>query len=161
MSNWDISACSGRCIKCSRSFTDGEFFWCRLYLDGDSPRREDYCVDCWGNSQKGYPNWRGRYRVQLERAVEEPLKEPVSKQLLKKYLHSTERIHQCLCYVLGILLERNKSFQPRTAMEGRIVYEDKETGEVYILTDPGLSIKELDEIEGKLLEMLKQELDRS
>lgn len=156
--SWDIQGCSERCIRCSRDFANGEFFWCRLFLEGDGPRREDYCVDCWVNSQKGYPSWKGRYRVQLEKVTEEPLKEPISKQLLKKYLHSTERLHQCLCYVLAILLERNKAFQPRPAMKGHIVYEDRDSGETYILTDPGLTIKELDGIEEELLEMLRQEL---
>lgn len=155
--SWDLAGCSGRCIRCSRDFSDGEFFWCRLLLDEDSPRREDYCVGCW-DSQKGFSSWKGRYRLEPEKIKEEPLKEPISKQLLRKYLHSTERLHQCLCYILAILLERNKAFRPRPAMKGHIVYEDRDTGETYLLSDPGLTIKELDGIEGELVEMLRQEL---
>lgn len=155
--SWDIQGCSGKCIRCNKDFIDGESYWCRLLLDDREARREDFCMDCW-DSQKGYSTWRGRYKIEPEKVAEEPIKEPISKQLLKKYLHSSERLHQCLCYILGLLLERNKVFQPRLSMKGNIVYEDRETGETYVLNDPGLTIKELDGIEEELLGMLKQEL---
>lgn len=157
--SWDLKACSGRCIRCNRPFTDGDFYWCRLSIDGDGPRREDFCVGCW-DSQKGFSSWKGRYKLVPEKKEEEPLKEPISKQLLKKYLDSTERLHQCLCYVLAILLERNKTFLPRPSTKGHLVYEDRDTGETYILTDPGLTVTELDKIEVELQELLRQELER-
>lgn len=156
--SWEIKECSGRCIRCNRDFTDGEFFWCRLSLEQNGPRREDYCTGCWDNSKKGYSSWKGRYKIQPEKVEGEPIEEPMSKQLLKKYLHSTDRLHQCLCYILAVLLERNKTFQPRPSMKGHIVYEDRDTGETYILTDPGLTLKELDGMEIGLQELLKQEL---
>lgn len=159
--SWDIRGCSGKCVRCSKNFIDGEFFWCRLFLEEAGPRREDYCKDCWENRedlQKGYSSWNGRYRIEPIKREEEPIKEPISKLILKKYLNSAERLHQCLCYILAILLERNKAFQPRPSVNGCIVYEDKETGETYILNDPNLTIKELSEIEGQLSEMFKQEL---
>lgn len=156
--SWEIKACSKRCIRCGRDFTDGEDFWCRLLLEEGGPRREDYCRECW-DSKKGYSNWKGRYKIEPATVSEEPIKESISKQLFKKYLHSTERLHQCLCYILAILLERSKAFQPRPRVDGHIVYEDKDTGETYVLTDPGLSIRELDTVEKELQELLRQELD--
>lgn len=163
MNNWEIQGCSGKCIKCRHDFTDEEVFYCRLFLEVEGPRREDYCKDCWeerSDSLKGYSSWQGRYKIQPEKIEEEPIKEPVSKQLLKKWLHSTERLHQCFCYVLAVLLERNKTFQVRPKIKGQLVYEDRDTGETYILEDPGLTLKELGEIEGQLQEMLKQELGK-
>lgn len=161
MNNWEIQGCSERCLMCSKEFSDGENFHCRLFLEKDGPRREDYCKDCWAKRSdigKGYSSWQGRYKVQPVHIDEEPIKEPISKQLLKKWIHSTERLHQCFCYVLAILLERNKTFQIRPNIKGQLVYEDRDTGETYILIDPGLTIKELTQIEGQLQEMLKQEL---
>lgn len=161
--NWNLKGPNSKCIRCGKDFLDGEIFHCRLFLEETGPRREDYCVDCWSkrsDSQKGYSIWQGRYKIEPEE-IEEPIQEPVLKQLLKKYLHSGERLHKCFCYVLAILLERNKTFRVRPKVNGLLVYEDRDTGETYIIEDPGLNIKELDQIEGQLQELLKQELGRT
>lgn len=166
--NWDIKGCSGKCIKCNKDFDNEEIFCCRLFLEETGPMREDYCMNCWNvrtDSPKGYSNWQGRYRSQPQEIEEEPVKEPIAKQLLKKWLHSTERLHQCFCYVLALLLLRNRTFSEKPKIMGsdgkeRLVYEDKDTGETYILEDPCLTINELTQIEGQLQGMLKQELNK-
>lgn len=165
--NWDIKGCGGRCAKCDKEFIDEETFHCRLFLEQSGPRREDYCVNCWSNlgndTQKGFSVWQGRYKLEPVEISEIPVEDSILKHLLKKWLHSQERLHQCFCYVLAILLERNKTFMERPKVknpDGReeLVYEDKDSGETYILEDPKLTLKELGEIESQLQEMLKQEL---
>lgn len=164
--NWDIKGCSGKCIKCNKNFDDGEIFQCRLFLEQEGPRREDYCKDCWRASVeplKGYSSWQGRYKLQPVEINDASVSEPILKQLLKKWLNSSEKLHQSFCYILAILLERDKTFQERPKVAGpdgrkQLIYEDRDTGETYILSDPGLTLKELKDIEGQLQEMLKQEL---
>ena len=164
--NWDIKGCSGRCVRCNKGFKDGELYQCRLIMEENGPRREDYCIPCWqeinNDAAKGYSIWQGRYAAEAE-PEEEPITEPILKHLLKKWLHSQERLHQCFCYILALMLERKKKLSPRpgiTGPEGRrcLVYEDRYNGEDYIIEDPGLLLKELDQIEGQLQDMLKQEL---
>lgn len=163
---WDIKGCGGKCIKCGRNFAEEENYFCRLFLEREGPRREDYCVDCWNKKEEisgGFSSWQGRYKPQPVEIKEEPLEESVLKRLLKKWIHSSERLHQCFCYVLAIMLERNKIFSEKPSIKTpdgkrQIIYEDRETGETYILEDPALTIKELGEYEGQIQEMLKQEL---
>ena len=164
---WDIKRCNGRCIKCNKEFADGESYLCRLLMQIDGPYREDYCESCWnegGSSfDKGFSCWQGRFIKEPEEEKEE-MQEPVLKRLLKKWLHSKERLHQCFCYVLAVLLERKKTFKacPRTKDSDGIenlVYEDKDTGETYVLPDPLLTLKELGEIEEQLHAMIIEEFD--
>lgn len=165
--NWDLKGCSGRCIKCNKDFNDEETYFCRLFLEKEGPRREDYCENCWGAKQEAqgaHSVWQGRYKVEPVKIEEETLQEPVSKQLLKKWINSTERLHQCFCYVLAIHLERSKTFSEKPSIKSedgkkQLVYEDRDTGETFILEDPCLTLKELDEVEGQLQEMFKQELN--
>jgi hypothetical protein len=97
-------------------FEDNESFNCILFLEKDNAVREDYCIECWGKrsfEKKGYSSWQGRYKIEPQRIEIEPVKGSALKELLKKWLHSTERINQCFCYVLAIMLEREKSFLER------------------------------------------------
>lgn len=164
--NWDIKGCNGKCIKCSKSFNDNELFYCRLFVEKEGPRREDYCTDCWAGrteSAASHSSWQGKYKLEPLKIEEEPIEEPLLKHLLKKWIHSTERLHQCFCYVLVILLERNRTFSEKPSIkeqDGRVqlVYEDKDTGETYVIEDPHLNLTELNNIESQLQTMLKQEL---
>lgn len=165
--NWNIKGCSEKCLKCQKEFIDKDLYHCRLFLEVEGPRREDYCNACWAalesnNISQGYSYWKGSFKAKHE-PVEEKIEEPLLKRLLKKWIDSEERLHQCFCYILALMLQRNKTFIPKPSVknpEGReqLVYEDRDNGETYILGDPGLTLKELDEIEKDLQEMLKQEL---
>ena len=166
--NWNIKGCSSQCINCHRDFSDGDSYHCRLFLEAIGPRREDYCEKCWeglfsANSLKEHSYWQGRFKL-IPEPEEEKIEEPLLKRLLKKWIDSTERLHHCFCYIITLNLERNKTFQVKPSikdLDGRekLVYEDKDTGETYILEDPGLTLEKLDEIEKELQDMLKQELE--
>lgn len=168
--SWNIAGCSGQCTKCQTVFINEQTYNCYLFLDIDGPKREDYCQQCWqkmaavaGRPDGHHSYWQGRYKYQPEPVKEEPLKGDVSKRLLKKWLDSPERLHQCFCYILALMLLRKKYFQQKPSLKNdqgkeELVYEDRETGETYILADPGLSLAELDQVESQLQEMLKKEL---
>lgn len=164
--NWDIKACTGRCTRCNKDFIDGENFFCRLFLEESGPRREDFCKNCWdlkNDLDKGYSSWMGKYKEIPGEIEEEPIEDPILKHLLKKWINATERLHQCFCYVIALLLERNKTFSEKPSItdsdgKKRLVYEDRDTGETYLIEDPNLSLQELGGIEGQIQEMLKNEL---
>jgi len=166
--NWDIKGCHDQCINCHKAFSDGAYYYCRLLMDTEGPRREDYCQECWqklkqGKSPDTYSYWQGIFRVRPEPIKEEDkIEEPLLKRLLKKWFNSKERLHQCFCYIIALILERNKTFQARPSIKAdqgaeQLVYEDRDTGETYIIDDPGLSLKELNTIEKQLQDMMKQE----
>ncbi len=166
--SWNIAGCSTKCAKCSKEFEDDNHYHCRLSLAVDGPQREDYCAQCWEEievkSVEKYSYWQGRYKSKPVQVKEEPIKEDVSKRLLKKWIDSTERLHQCFCYILSLMLLRKKSFQQKPSLKTdqgkeQLVYEDRETGETYVLEDPRLTLQELDQVEGQLQEMLKKELE--
>lgn len=137
-------------------------------METTGPRREDYCEKCWEglvsfDSSKEYSYWQGRFKL-IPFPMEEKIEEPLLKRLLKKWIDSTERLHHCFCYIITLNLERSKTFQAKPSLKDaqgkeKLVYEDKNTGETYILEDPGLTLEKLDEVEKELQDMLKQELE--
>lgn len=165
--NWNIKGCSDQCVNCKKTFLDGEMYSCRLFLIEDGPRREDYCKDCWenhknGSGAKAYSFWQGRFKAEPEPIEENVIEEPLLKRLLKKWIDSKERLHQCFCYVLALMLERKKIFKLRPPVSNapgdeQMVYEDKETGETYILDNPKLTLAELHEIEHDLHILMDRE----
>ena len=169
--NWNIRGCSSQCICCHKDFLDGDSYYCRLFLEAEGPRREDYCERCWEDLKsrslsKEHSYWQGRFKIRPEPIEEEEIEEPVLKRLLKKWINSGERLHQCFCYIIALMLERNKTFQMKPAIKDtsgkeKLVYEDRDTSETYILENPGLTLKELDEIENELQDMLNQEIGKN
>ena len=168
--NWNIKGCSKNCINCDKAFSDEETYYCRLFLEPEGPCRKDYCQKCWSEFKNEILNrehsyWQGRFKVEPE-PIEEKIEEPILKKLLKKWIDSQERLHQCFCYIIAVMLERNKTFRPKPAIKHQkgkkqLVYEDRDNGEVYVMEDPGLTLAELNEIEDELKNMLKKELEEN
>lgn len=165
--SWNITGCSKQCIHCMYIFKDQDLYHCKLIIGDDGPERQDCCEECWDKIKDSNKNefsyWQGKYRQKPIVAKEEPIKESVSKKLLKKWIQSPERLHKCFCYILILMLERKKLFSPKPSIKTedgkkQLVYEEKDTGEVYILEDPALTLKELGAIESQLQEMMKREL---
>lgn len=168
--NWNIKGCSKDCVNCHKEFTNMEAYHCRLSFENEEPVRKDYCEKCWIENREAtddqlFSYWKGTFKALPEPVEEDIIDEPILKHLLKKWLNSNERIHQCFCYILVLMLERSKTFVPKPSIKDetgkeRLVYEDKKSGEAYILDNPGLTLKELDDIEKELQDMLKQELQK-
>ena len=139
--SWNITGCNKQCKGCNVQFQDGHIYHCHLSLGVDGPIREDYCQECWDKfnleSSEKISYWQGKFKSKTVVVKEEPIKESASKRLLKKWLNSPERLHQCFCYILALMLQRKKIFQPQPPLKepgnkDKLVYEDKETGEMGI-----------------------------
>lgn len=165
--NWNIKGCSPQCTNCKKEWKDKDEYHCLLFLLPQGSRRDDYCVNCWGDGKRennADSYWKGRFKdVGAGLGPAQPaLGEPLLLRILKKWMNKEERLHQCFCYIIALLLERNRYFRKRPSIKKdgheELVYEDRTTGEAYILEDPNLTLAELTTIETPLLNMLKQEL---
>jgi len=83
----------------------------------------------------------------------------VERVFLRRLIETQEETQGDVIFVLAVDLERRKVFQERDIEllddggKNRI-YEHKATGEVFIIRDPDLDLRELEDVQGRVLELL-------
>ncbi len=169
MRNWEIGARSRFCADCETPFEEGQVYHCLLDLSDDIPERKDYCVRCWKemNPARTRDNptlayWRGEFRRLYTPVDREIIKRDVVRKLLDKYIKSAEPAHVNLCYILALLEERKKVLLPCREIRGDegekiVVYEHAESGDTYLIKDPGLTLHEVEEVQAQVQELIDQE----
>jgi len=158
---WNIRARSEACMLCGREFDDGEEFNTMLASKGDELLRTDICDRCWDDEQHrdaAISVWRAVFRLPPPKP-EEPLKKETSESLLRRLMETEEESERDVIFVLAVDLERRRIFQEREmelldSGEKKRVYEHKKTGEVFIIRDPDLNLRELEDVQGRVIELL-------
>ena len=122
--------------------------------------RGDYCRKCWeeiGKTGPCFSSWQGIYKSPPLPA-EEPLKKETAESLLRRLIQEDDKSRKNVIYILAVMLERKRILAERDArfQEGIMVrvYEHKKTGETFVITDPGLKLDQLGEVEKEVAEML-------
>jgi len=169
--NWEIKSRSRFCSSCETPFEVGEVYHTLLALKGIEPERMDYCIRCWKKKDPGEENrrgdgeayWQGRFkRLTAQVEKREVVRKDVIERLLDRYIRSEDEAHINLCYILALLEERKKILIPcdkTVDKEGRkiIVYEHKQTGNVYLIRDPHLTLMEVEEVQQQVKELIDRE----
>jgi hypothetical protein len=139
-----------------------------LFINGGEVVREDYCATCWPGlapgKRHGYLScWQGRFKAEPPKVNEEPIGKSAAERLLKKYSESRDPARVNFRYVLALMLERRKKLVPRDTVidpaTGRkvLVYEHGETGESFLIEDPGLDLRRAREVQAQIRELMAQE----
>ncbi|MCB9851192.1 MAG: hypothetical protein H6817_10875 [Phycisphaerales bacterium] len=53
MDQWEVARCGGTCVATNRELVAGEEHYAVLFEDGESFRREDYCLEAWQGPPPG------------------------------------------------------------------------------------------------------------
>jgi len=137
----------------------------------DEPERRDYCIRCWKEKDPGpevrqgdrSAYWQAHFkRITALVEKKEAVQKDVIERLLSRYIRSEEKAHINLCYILALLEERKKVLVPQDKIidkEGNkiIVYEQRKTGETYLIRDPHLTLMEVDAVQAQVKELIDQE----
>jgi len=171
MKNWEIRSRSRFCSSCESPFEIGEVYHTLLDLDVDEPERRDYCIRCWKEKDPGpevrqgerSAYWQAHFkRITALVEKKEAVQKDVIERLLARYIRSEEKAHINLCYILALLEERKKVLVPQDTIidkEGNkiIVYEQRNTGETYLIRDPHLTLMEVEAVQAQVKELIDQE----
>lgn len=158
---WNIRARSESCSLCGREFEDGEEFKTMLASADEELVRTDICDRCWDDEKHrdaALSVWRSVFRLPPPKP-EEPLRKETSESLLRRLMETEEVSQRDVIFVLAVDLERRRIFQEREmelldSGEKKRVYEHKKTGEVFIIHDPDLNLRELEDVQGRVIELL-------
>lgn len=163
---WNIRPRGHVCQDCRRPFGEGETCVSALHAasaDDGSPttERADRCRACWDavDAATASSVWQSPYH-----APEPPPPDPAPRQtveaLLRRLMESDEAAaHQPVIYVLAVMLERKKLLIERDAKrqdDGTLtrVYEHRKTGEVLLISDPGLRLDQLAPVQEQVAALL-------
>ena len=157
--DWAIKHRADVCAATQRPFVPGEYFYTLLFRDTEGFRREDLSEGGWKNRNENIqPFSFSKTRYEPLPVESEPLAKENAEQLFRRLIAS-ENPPANACYVLAAMLERKrvlKQIKTESAEKGRLlIYEHGASGDVFIVSDPGLRLDELENVQNEVAQLLK------
>jgi len=129
-----------------------------LFAEGDY-LREDYSLACWEeqNPDHGASAWKSIYHAPTP--PEEMMKKESADSLLRKLIAKEDADDINSIYILAVMLERKrilveKDVQFRDDNTKIRVYEDKKSGDTFLVVDPELKLAEIESVQEEVVGLL-------
>lgn len=165
MQLWNLKSRAHECARTGRPFTEKEVFHTAIYFDkvtGEFQRR-DVGLDVWEEEiaeRKPFSFWKTEYqppggdaRAKIEIASRES-----AESLLRRLVEEDEPESENARYILALMLERKKILVPKevkhTEQGKMVLYENRKSGEVYIIRDPELRLDEMGQVQDEVAMLL-------
>ena len=162
--DWNIRSRGHVCAACEKNFEDKRACVSLLFDTSEGFVRNDYCTTCW-RTLRDQPRdgvvsvWESIYEAPVRTEKEEVLKRETADALFRRLVILDDPAMQPAVYVLAVMLERTKRLieRGRRAHEsGGIlrVYEDKSTGDSFIVLDPRLRLDQIAKVQEDVVALL-------
>ncbi len=156
---WAIKHRSEVCAATQRPFESGEYFYTLLFRDAEGFRREDLSEQAWQTRNENirpFSFWKSRYEP-APAEPPEPLGKENAEELFRRLVSSNDAPANA-CYVLAAMLERKRVLkQIKTEKNDKgsvLIYEHRANGDVFLVTDPGLRLDELQNVQTEVANLL-------
>jgi hypothetical protein len=160
---WNIRPRGRVCAVCGKPFADKQPCVSALRETPDGYERMDCCASCWKGTPRDWEPfsvWEGEFEAPAPSAQKaEPVKKETAEGLLRKLITLDDPAMRNAVYVLAVMLERGKQLVERDAKpqeDGTIlrVYEQKKTGDSFIVLDPRLRLDQLGDVQRQVVALL-------
>jgi hypothetical protein len=158
--DWPIKQRSEICHATHRPFAAGELFYTLLYREGNGFRREDLSEEAWRNRNENiqpFSFWKTKFEP-APPPVPEALPKENAEQLFRRLITQPETPANA-CFVLAVMLERKRVLKHvRTEIangDRMLIYEHRESGDVFIVRDPQLRLSELEQVQNEVATLLR------
>lgn len=161
--NWSIRSRAHECALTGRPFEDGESFHTAIYFDpGENGYvRRDVCADAWKQEiqeRKPVASWRTIYQKVIAEAKPEIAPKESAQELLQRFIEEGDPMTENARYILALMLERKRQIVQTAEKEvdgaKMLFYENKKTGEIFIVRDPELRLDEVAQIQEEVATIL-------
>jgi len=161
--NWSIRSRSPQCSLSERPFVEGETFHTAIYFDPETSGylRRDIALDVWQqeiSERKPIAYWKTTYSPHIVEAKPEVTSKESAAALLQRFIEEDEPATENARYILALMLERKRILSPTATKEvdGQklLFYENKKTGEVFVIRDPELRLDELAQMQDEVAMLL-------
>jgi hypothetical protein len=163
--SWHVRSRGRECAATQRPFTDGESIITALFPDPESSGyvRRDYGVEGWkaqGDSEeRPFSFWKSTYSAPSNQAEESPAERLSAEEILRRLVDEDEDHTENTRFILAVMLERQKLLREtdsQRAANGILrVYEQRKTGEVYIVKDPDIPLSEVEAVQKEVFLLLE------
>jgi hypothetical protein len=161
--NWSIRSRATHCAHSGRAFAEGEVFHTAIYFDPETSGylRRDVGMDVWREEiaeRKPIAYWRTAYTPVVVEAKPEVTSKESAMALLQRFIEEDNPITENARYILALMLERKRILSPTATKEidgaKMLFYENKKTGEVFLVRDPELRLDELAQVQDEVAMLL-------
>ncbi len=164
---WNIRSRGHVCTACEKNFEDKRACVSLLQDTPEGFTRCDYCTACW-RTLRDQPRdgvisiWEGVYDAPVRVVKEEVVKRESADALFRRLVILDDPAMRPAVYVLAVMLERGKRLIERGRRphdSGGIlrVYEDKATGDSFIVLDPQLRMDQIAKVQEDVVALLSGE----
>ena len=169
MNDWNIQSRAHACEACGKPFADREVYHTLLSEERAELRRSDICSGCWqqqfsegARERKGFISyWQGVYEAPPPPT--DPIHKETAETLLRKLVEQNDPHYVPVGYILAVMLERKRVLKVKEQIrsEGKrtFIYEQPKTGDVFTITDPGLRLDQLEEVQRDVAALLEHGLN--
>lgn len=162
---WHVRSRGRECAFTQNAFTDGESIVTALFPDPESSGylRRDYGVEGWKSHQetgeKPFSFWRTSFTITPGNEKINPAEKLSAEEILRRLVDEDEYHTENTRFILAVMLERQKILREtdnqRTATGILRVYEQRKTGEVYIVKDPDIPLSEVESVQNEVILLLE------
>ena len=169
--DWKIKSRSGVCSHTGEAFTDDEPFYTCIFADPESDGfiRRDYSASAWQEVSASlepapFSFWKSVFKTVVAEKKEEAIPQNSVEAMLHRMIEEDRTETENARYILALMLERKKILIPTEKKETEnrtlLFYEHKDSGAVYIVSDPGLRLDEVERIQDEVSQLLEEEENR-
>ncbi len=166
--DWKMHPTRARCELTGEVFADGEEFFTCIFEDPESDGflRRDYSAPAWREARKSldpapFSFWRSIYKAPAGEAGDDAETETSVEGMLRRFIEEDDPLTENARYILALMLERNKTLIPTDTKETEtrtlLFYEHADSGDVFIVADPGLRLDEIESVQREVSELLAAE----
>jgi hypothetical protein len=163
---WHIRSRGRECAASRRPFVAGEAIVTALYPDPESSGylRRDYCLEAWNDlaaaaAAPPFSSWRTTYSAAAGGDKPQDTEKEPPEDFLRRLVEEDADHTENTRYILAVMLERKKILREtdtqRTPNGILRIYENRKSGEVYIVKDPDIPLSQVDAIQQEILLFLE------
>ncbi|MCB1086100.1 MAG: hypothetical protein KDM63_03570 [Verrucomicrobiae bacterium] len=165
--DWKFRSRSHHCCYTGEPFADGEEFYTCIFIDpqSDGYLRRDYAAKNWSLIRKNldpppFSFWKSTYEAPQTEEKTEAIEEHSAEATLRRMIDENDSATENARFILALMLERKKTLRPVDEKEsdsgtGKLIfYEHKQTGEVFIVTDPQLKLNDIEAVQQEVAALL-------
>lgn len=159
---WNIQPRAAQCAATGEPFVKDQRVYSALYWRNGQYERIDLCQAAWEKNPETLEpisSWQGDYTPPPP-PEPEALKKDDADVLLRKLMTENQPETRNARYILALMLERKKVLRniDRQKQNGvtLLVYEHLATGDVWLIEDPGLKLRELTEVQTEVSALLSR-----
>lgn len=161
---WNIKTRGHECARSGKPFEEGEIFRTAIYFETASGEfvRRDISEESWEEEsaeRQAFSSWKSEYvKPENARAKAEIVNKEGAEELLRRLIMEDDADTVNARYILTLMLERKKQLVPKERKyveDGTmLIYEQRKTGEVFIVRDPELRLDEIESVQEEVAMLL-------